>query len=184
MQTSQLPAETPGAPAQAHAGSSVPVVITPLSPEEVVQRLDTASRRGRMPGFAPGPPPALCTTAAFGTPFDGELRVTAERTGAGGCTLRLTPRLKPLGPWLLALSLVISVYPGVLFVESFLGLFPGSSRWIWSGYWYLPLSILSAPYVQWVAVKRSRATMLVSASEMAAKIAGEVDGRVEPVSQA
>lgn len=180
------------------ASGALPMVRTKLGPAEVSARLQTASKRGRMPGFAAargraaeglsgGQGPAdphgrlLCTLDAFGTPFDGVLELRAERAVvAGGSVLRGEAKLKPTMPWVFAVMLLLSIWPGVVLTESLVATFIPGDFWKWTWWWYMPLTVPTSPWAMWVAIKRSRACMAASAVESLQKVAAEVEGELVP----
>lgn len=166
--------------------SDLPVLESPLSAEEVVRRLDTASRRGRLPGFETGQGKVLFRTDAWGTPFDSDLLATSESADAG-TRLRFAVRLRRKMPALYAVILAVTVWPGVVVTDSMLrlwfewynhltqiGLFNiGGFSWFTYA-WYLPLTVLPLPWMWKGWMRRSRGTAHVSALEMIAKMAGEL----------
>lgn len=158
------------------ANLALPSLLTPLGPDAVLQRLHTASRRGRLPGFAPGQSDPLFRAAAFATPFDHELLASASPTPDG---LRLTFRLRmlPRMPVIFAAALAASVWPGVHLVDQ---LIPVSWGWVSTHvyWWYLPLALLAL--LAWpAAVRRSRAAARASALDAITRIAAELDARIE-----
>lgn len=164
------------------------LVRTALSPAEIVERLTTASKRGRLAGFQAGSDGALgqggvlFRAAAFGSPFDGELIATVESAkGAGGATrLRFQKRMLRLWPVGTAAVLVASVWPGVVLTESLIAtLFVHSTLASWTPYWYLPLTVPFVPVVWWQVMGRSRKSIAESAHATVAKIAAELGGTVE-----
>lgn len=175
------------------------VRVAGLSLPEALARLDTAARRGRMAGLAlpePGAPrragAPLFSVAAFGTPFDGLLEAFAdgpapasavggaERASGVEMTLRFRVRLRPLVPAVFLAVLILSIWPGVLLMDSFLGLIPGSSTWWPTWWWYVPLMVATSPLAWRTAWGRSRATAHDSGHRMVAKIARELGGTVDP----
>lgn len=155
-------------------------VVCDLSPEVVMTRLDVAARRGRMPGFRVGPSPSLFTVAAFGTPFDGELRVMAEpgASGSGGPTsLRFISRMQRRGPGIFLLLCAITIWPGVWLTDSMLKSYFTSYHYqTWM--WYLPFTIGPLPWVWRRSMRKSRAEIAESARSQIDAIARETGGRV------
>lgn len=170
----------------------LPALEAPLSTDEIVIRLDTASRRGRLPGFHARPEGALFQTDAWGTPFDSDLFATAEGEATHtrlGFDVRLRRRL----PSIYAMLLVLTVWPGAPLTDSLLRMWfdwyyrltqldffkLGSFEWFTYA-WYIPICVLPLPFMwkQWM--RRSHATARVSALEMIAKIAGELGVPVPP----
>jgi hypothetical protein len=158
------------------ARAALPAVSTSLAAPEILDRLETASRRGRLPGFERRN--GSFAVAAHGHPFDGELDADIQRDGAGSrieFDLRLQSRL----PIIFAFVLAFTVWPGVYFMDELVEQFmPGLWRpWI-TYYWYLPLTLLPIPWMWRSLMRRSRDSTRESAAEAIEKIAGEVDGTV------
>lgn len=170
---------SPSAPAAhdpAAAAGPLPSVETDLSVEAVLDRLDVASRRGRLPGFVRGGHGGLFSVAAFGHPFDKVLVGASERAGAG-VRLRFRAKLPLKGPALFAAALAFSVWPGVRIMDH---LIPVEWGWIPTWWWYLPLTILPIPWAWRAVMKRTDATARESAIKQIEQIATEVGGRVAP----
>lgn len=157
---------------------TLPRVDVLLSPVEIVARLETAARRGRLPGFhragaegrGGGTSDALFVLTDFGTPFESVLEGLARAQGAG-CVLTFRTRLKPLMPWVFTLMLVASVWPGVWLTDSLIRTyFPSYDIATWK--WYIPLTAPFVPLAIWSAVKRSRAAGHAAAEELIRKIQG------------
>jgi hypothetical protein len=186
---------------------ALPSVRTPLDGATIVARLDAAARRGKLAGFAAGAggagaggagagggaEPLFCADA-FGAYFDGVLEAryvpakgaggAGAARGAGGAgeatggTLAFTLRLKPLMPWVWGAVMVATVWPGVLLMDSFLGMFPGSSAWWPTWWWYLPLTVPFVPWTMVVAVRKSKAAAREHALETIPRLAALLDGAV------
>lgn len=155
---------------------NLPRVVTRLSREAVLERLETAAKRGRLPGFARGGSGALFVAAAPSTPFDHEL-VASASAGGEDTTLEFRLRLAWRAPAITGAALVVSVWPGVHFVDQLL---PASWGWVSTHvyWWYLPLSLLSLLW--WpAALRRSRSAARASAREVVARIAAMLDARIE-----
>lgn len=155
----------------------LPTVVVSSAPDSVLDRLETASKRGRLPGFARGGVGSFFRASAFAAPFDHELLASHEAT-SDGTRLSFRVRMLPRMPAVFAVLLVVSAWPGVHFVDQLL---PASWGWISANvyWWYLPLAVLallSFPR----AVTKSRAAARASAREMIEKIAAELDARIEP----
>ena len=156
----------------------LPAVVTPLSEGEVLERARTASRRGRLAGFAEGGE-GLFTVAAFGQPFDRTIIVrpsVGEGGEGGGTRLSFESRLKLRLPIVFALALLITVEPGRYFLDT---LIPGEWGWIDTRIWYYPLAIIPIPFMWRGWVRKSRSAAHEHGLEQVEKIAGEVQGRVE-----
>lgn len=148
----------------------LPEVETSLTSAEVIERLRTASKRGRLPGFESPVQGGDFRVAAHGTPFDG---VVLGRTEAG--RVRFEVRRLWMWPVVFAVLLVVSVWPGVYFVDK---LIPGEWGWIPTWWWYVPLTALPAPFAWRIAMRRSAASIATSAREGVSKIAAELGGKV------
>lgn len=149
---------------------SLPSVPTDRDPAEIKQRLTTLSKRGKLAGFEPNEPDALCSVAAHGTPFDSKMCVHHS-----GHELSFECELLPMMPRIFALLLVITVWPGLPLTDSFLSSFDwytglmakiGIDTW----HWYLPLTILPIPFVWRSAIMKSRTSAIESAHEAIEKI--------------
>jgi len=156
------------------ASSSLPRVATSLAAEQVLDRLQTASKRGRMAGFEKGNG-GLFTVAAHGVPFDGVL-VADLRDGR----LRFSVRMSKKLPAIFAAVLVFTIWPGVYFMDELIAVFTPSlwRPWI-TYYWYLPITIVPIPWVWRGLMRKSRTSMHASAMDMIKKIAAEIDGTIE-----
>jgi len=152
-------------------GDRLPSVRFSLSGAEVLERLRTASKRGRLAGFEAGQAETGFIVAAHGNPFDAQLHGRID-----GGFVRFD--LKPLHrlPIIFAIILIATVWPGVHFMDA---LIPGEWGWIPTWWWYLPVTALPIPWVWRNMQRRSRAAVLASAQEAIRKIAKEVDGTVE-----
>lgn len=148
----------------------LPDVQTTLSESEVRDRLRTLSKRGKLPGFEAGETNAVCSVAAHGSPFDSKLLLHLENE-------RLTFRLSlfPMMPSIFALLLIVAVWPGLPLTDSFLSSFDWynglmGSIGIKTWHWYLPLTILPAPFAFRSAIVKSRTSAHESAIEQIEKI--------------
>ncbi len=101
----------------------------------------------------------------------------ARAGGSGGVTeLRFTTRLKTKLLWVFVVVLLLSIWPGLPITESLLASMFPTWHWLWgtAAWWYLPLSIIGAPWAVWSALKKSKAELAVSAIEMIGKIQKEL----------
>jgi hypothetical protein len=150
--------------------------------DKVVAKLDEAARRGRLAGFELGDNGILFKTSAFGHPFEGELEARAGGSTADTTRLQFSTRMKMKLFWIVVVVLVVSIWPGAPITKSLLASLIPSWPWLWQTtyWWYLPLSILGAPWTIWSYLKRSRKEIAVSAVEMAGKVQKELGAvRVE-----
>ncbi|MEM1329957.1 MAG: hypothetical protein AAGG07_05295 [Planctomycetota bacterium] len=158
-------------------GSTLPKVRLSGSLDEAMRALETASKRGRMAGFAKGPGgdgPAF-HTEAYAHPF--ERRLDAFDDAAGDqVTLRFETHLLKRMPLIWAAVLILTVWPGWPLTHDILSTY---SDWyasnIQTWWWYIPLMILGVPGI-WKLWKRSAAQAHASALEMIGKIAAETGG--------
>jgi hypothetical protein len=162
----------PDAPAGSVDRSPLPSVLSPLSGTELVARLETASKRGRLAGFARAG--GGFEVSAFATPFDHALDARLSPAD-GGTRVEFSLRMFRKMPVIASVVTAATVWPGVHFVDQ---LIPGRWGWIPTWWWYVPLSVLPLPWAARTALRRSRATAHASALDMIGKIAAESDGRV------
>lgn len=166
--------------------SPAPLPRVPLRStlDDALVALETAAKRGRLAGFARAEAGrrdgAAFTCAAFGSPFDGELTSRAE--GDSPVRLAFTARLKPKGPIIWWIALILTVWPGVVLTETMVAtLFP-QWPWLWKNtwWWYMPLTVPFVPWLGWSATAKSRRAVMASARVQVAAIAKELG--VEPES--
>jgi len=153
---------------------TLPEVVAPASREEVIARLDRASRQGKLPGFETDPPGDF-RVAVFGQPFDRELVATIESVG-DGARVRFAPRLRAKAPLVLLLSVVFSLWPGVIFLDA---LIPSSWGWWPTWTWYFPLVIVPTLLATPALWRKSETAAAAHAREQIAIIARRTGGRVE-----
>lgn len=170
----------------------LPPLLVHLSQDEIVTRLDLASRRGRLPGFEARPPGTLFKADAWGTPFDSDLLANGA-SNSDGTTLQFVVRMRRRLPLIFAVVLLLTAWPGVVVTDSMLRLWFGwynqltqLKLFTFGGFhaftyvWYLPLTVLPLPWMWRGWMRRSRATGRVSALEIIAKIAGELGVEAPP----
>lgn len=142
------------------------------SVEDAVGVMRSMSKRGKLAGFEHKGGGDVAV-AAHGTPFDSELRLLVKDDGVGS-TVRGGVVLKPMMPALFALILIVTVYPGLPLTDSFLRIFPwyenlmGSSVETWM--WYVPLTVIPAPFAWRGAIKKSKMSAHAHATETFARI--------------
>src|SRR5262245_31712851 len=166
---------TPPSPPDQEA---LPRILTALTAEEILDGLALASKRGRLPGFVARPPGGgLFAVTAFGHPFDSDL--IGEHRPEMGLVFRLAMHRRL--PVIFAVILVLTVWPGVYCVDELIAqLLPSLWRPWTTYYWYIPLTILPAPWIWRSVIQRSRRSAREHAMETITKIAAEVGGVVEP----
>lgn len=169
----------PATPTAADPDRPLPVLFVDAPSDRIVQKLGEAAKRGRMAGFARGEGDVLFKTSAFSAPFDGELDARTGSVQSGGTELRFTPRLKKPLIWVYIAVLLVSIWPGLPITQSLLASMVPSWHWLWSttAYWYLPLSVIGAPWALWSALKKSKTELAVSAWEMVGKIEKELGAK-------
>lgn len=173
-----IAASPPAEPAPVPVAVPLPAVQTGLSRDQVLERLRTASRRGRLAGFeAPAKAGGLFCAAAFGKPFDETLIGDAKELPGGGTTLRFRTRLLPTLPAVYMAVLLLTVWPGAYFMDELIAQFlPGLwSPWV-TYWWYVPLTAIPIPWVWRGLRRRSRAAAHDAAHVAVRKIAAEVEG--------
>lgn len=159
------------APAQLHA---------PAPPDDLMESLARAGRRGRLPGFA------RIDNRRFrldcdAVPFEYEILAEVEpEPESRGSRISLRTRRKPLFPAIFAVTLVITVWPGVWLTDSLLATYWGAyGQWTadmpWLTYaWYLPLTALPLPWLWASLVRKSRAMAAESAAKQRAALEAEI----------
>jgi hypothetical protein len=160
------PAPTPA------PGPPLPTVTTALSVQEAIERLDRASRRGRLPGFARLPDlqgASRFKCAAFGEPFDREV-VGVIEAAAGSSIVTLSARLVWKIPAILIGSTVLSIWPGLPIIDK---LIPASWGWWETWTWYIPLCVLPLAFLP-LSWRKSERAAWASAHKAARAIAAEL----------
>jgi len=163
-------AADPDAPAPADAPASparrwrLPRLRAPLEPAAVIATLDRAARRGELPGFQPRGDGAF-SVDVFGAPFDRALdgRVTHAEDGA---EIEFSPRLLSKAPLVLIASVVLTLWPGILFVDV---LIPAGWWPTWT--WYVPVVVLPTLLMAPGMWRKSETAAATHAREQIAKIA-------------
>lgn len=152
----------------------IATIETGLSGEEILARLEGMSKRGKLAGYerpATSEDGSDASFAAHGSPFDG---VVLVRAGQGRVEFELSmPRKMPV---IFAVILVLTVWPGLPITEAFMHSFVwyenliGSAEWLSTWVWYLPLTIIPAPFAWLGAVRKSRATSMEHARETVERV--------------
>ncbi|MGH7243505.1 MAG: hypothetical protein ACREJD_08830 [Phycisphaerales bacterium] len=152
-------------------------ILTPLAAGKISEKLLQMSQRGKLPGFAatPGGFGAL----AYGWVYDFDLTGTFGGTD-GATRIGFALKVKPKMPWIIAVTLALSVFPGVWITDSMLSIyFDWYPKEFWKTcVWYLPMSIIPIPWVWKSAMNRSRAAAEESGRELIGRIAAELGGQI------
>lgn len=144
---------------------------TPVPPGEAIARLERLSKSGKLAGFERGEGDDLASFTAYGSPFDGRVVL---REKAGGLVFDLVMPRK--GAIIIAVVLALSVWPGLPITDSFLYGFVWYERlmskasWLDTWVWYLPLTVIPAPFAVLGAMKKSRAAATAHANETIERI--------------
>jgi hypothetical protein len=159
-----------GIPLTDAADQSLPTIATQLGSEEIKGRLLKLSKRGKLAGYEPSCPNGLAAVAAHGAPFDSKL-VLHHRDGEVSFELKMIA----LMPQLFVALLIVTIWPGLPLTEVFLDSFvwytdfvakTGIETW----HWYLPLTVLPAPFAFKGAIKKSKSSAYESAIETIEKL--------------
>lgn len=141
-------------------------IDAPVPPAEVLARLSRESKRGRLAGFrllGPG----VASMTAFGGIYDHELILRASDRGEGA-RLEFELRLMRKMPTIAVAIIVLMVFPGLQLTDSML-----CSYFSWytieTWWWYMPLTILTLPFM-WKQFTASRAAARQDAAATVAKI--------------
>ncbi len=150
--------------------NQLPSISTNLSVEEITDRLVKLSKRGKLAGYDGACADGLASVAAHGTPFDSQL-ILHHHDGEVSFELKLIA----LMPRVFAALLIVTIWPGLPLTEGFLDSFVWYSDFvantgIKTWYWYLPLTILPAPFAFRGAIKKSKQTAYESAIETIEKL--------------
>ncbi len=180
-----------------NAGDDLPTLTVPMDADAVIDRLDVASRRGRMAGFNGQPDVGLFIVDAWGTPFDHDLLAMGEKATGDETRLSFSLRLRRKLPTIHAIILLLTVWPGVWLTDSMLKLWfawyyalTQKPMFIWGGFeaftyiWYIPLCVVPLPWFWRSIMRRSRTTSHASGLEMIGKIAKELGVTPPPACEA
>lgn len=153
-----------------HLDQELPTISTNLDAQEVKGRLLKMSKRGKLPGYDGDCASGLLSVAAHGAPFDSKLIVN-HQDGEVSFNFELIPMM----PRIFAALLIITIWPGLPLTEGFLDSFTWYSDFvaktgIKTMYWYLPMTILPAPFMWKSSLQKSKASAHESAIETVEKI--------------
>ncbi len=176
----------------------LPVLLAPLTPAQILDRLDKASRRGKLAGFRRSDTPDRpFHIEVFGKYFDRRLLVTmssdsvaspdsagasAPPAGNTSTTLRFENRVKHSRICIFWFVILISIWPGVSLTDSILATyFDWYPREFWvTCAWYLPLAIAPVPWMWLTAWRQSAVIADAEARESIARIAAHVGASSQP----
>ena len=166
------------------APAPLPVLRTALEGGEILDRLDKASRRGKMPGFHRQTPdrPGLFWLEVFGKFFDRRLTARLEPAPEGDQRLiRFSMRSKRWPIWVFWVVVAITIWPGVVLTDSLLATyFSWYPREFWvTCVWYLPLAIVPVPWMWKAAWGQSSAIADAEARQLIAKVAQHLGASVQ-----
>lgn len=153
-----------------HLDHELPTITTDLSAEAVKDELLKMSKRGKLPGYEGDCTDGLLCVAAHGTPFDSKLIVN-HQDGQVSFELKLISMV----PTIFMVLLIVTIWPGLPLTEGFLDSFTWYSDFVAKTgiktiYWYLPMTVLPAPFMWKSSLKKSRASAHESALETIEKI--------------
>lgn len=169
------------APASFPIQAPLPVIRSPLTPAAALERLATASKRGRLAGFERGAEPNTFTASIFSEPMDHLLLARIEASQDGGSVIRSTARMLKKMPIIFAATLILTIWPGVYLTDVMI---PGEWGWIATWIWYLPLTVIPTPWIWKSLMKKSRKGASLYVHELLTKIAAETNGRIDPATPA
>lgn len=151
----------------------LPTLDAPGSPGEILAKLETAARRGRLAGYAKTSASTFVCDA-FGEPFESDLLASvASKDDRSVINFRV--KLRPRLPLIFGVSSILSIWPGVWLMDSLmLTYFPRFTASVPTAWWYLPLTVLPLPYFAVTWMRKSKAGAMASAQEMIGKIASEL----------
>lgn len=149
-------------------------------------KLSKIADRGRLPGFVPSiapvpeqdgaKPAAAFRAVAFGAPYDEELLGSVFPVGSGSEVRFRMRRLRKV-PVIMAVVLILTVWPGMPLTDSMLRVYFNWYK-IETWWWYIPLTVLSLP-VMWKQWMSSHAAAVAEAKTLIERMRAEVGGTVE-----
>ncbi len=158
--------------------SELPHLSVPLSPGEVIQKLEAASRRGRFPGFVNAGTIQQFRVRDFGGPFESELEASMLARESACTDLRFRLRLRSALIWVYMVVLLATVWPGVWLTDSMLRTyFTGYDYQTWM--WYLPLTVPVVPWAMWSTIRTSRRRGREAVGAVLERLSQTLGGRIE-----
>lgn len=168
-----------GAPGWVDAAelNALPLLRSSMSPKEVVERLDVAARRGRLPGFHGEVEAGTFRVRLYGGNFDRMLEGRATTSGSGS-DVSIKTRLLPGMPLAFAIISLLTVWPGVWLMDSMLlTYYPPSQNWIPTWWWYIPITALPLPFAAKKLWRASNALATEDLRKTLTSIARETDSK-------
>jgi hypothetical protein len=157
----------------AELNETFPEIRTNMKPDEVGDTLRKMSKRGKLAGYQASDRVGSAVADAHGTPFDSDLLITwGTQDDETQVSFGISMRRKM--PIVFALILVITIWPGLPLTDSFMQSFGwyerlmGESIETWM--WYLPMTVLPAPFVWRTSIMKSKASAYQHALETVEKI--------------
>jgi len=149
-----------------------------MPPAEAMQRLDRASKRGKLAGFEPRGESGF-RALVYGEPFDREVIGTINPSD-GGSVIDLRLRLLKKFPVLAITLVVISIWPGVWLTDSMIQTYIAgypNSFWVTAA-WYLPLTVIPLPWALRSMWRKSEGIAREELVKTIGKITTAVDGSI------
>ncbi len=163
----------------ADINETLPEIQTSMDSSSVGNTLRKMSKRGKLAGYQAGDVDGSAIADAHGTPFDSDLLIAwASQGDATQVRFDITMRRKM--PIVFALILVVTIWPGLPLTDSFMQSFGwyerlmGDSIETWM--WYLPMTVLPAPFAWRSAIKKSKVSAHQHALETIEKIRTTLGG--------
>lgn len=150
----------------------LPSLPTSLTQAEVLARLLSLAKRGKLAGFAQRSDGPDFETEAHGTMFDFRLEATLN-TGHGASHLQFALRPVWKTPIFIAIVTILAAGPGLWLTHSMMLTY---FSWyhlslFWTAVWYEGLTIIPMPWILLRAWQKSRTAATEHAKETIAKIA-------------
>lgn len=167
--------EQPSATSVRGPDNALPTLRCTLAPPEILERLDTLARRGKLAGYEKTGPGSFVLDA-FGNPFDYDLSADlSSRPDGDGSMIRFALRMRRRLPIVFAVVCLLTIEPGQYFIDQMI---PGTWGWIDTRLWYYPLAILPLPFMWRSWLKKSLASAIEHAQEQIAKVAQATSAEV------
>lgn len=159
-------------------------IQSPKSSQEIVSLLEKLAKKGKLPGFESQgiKDGGLFRVDAFGVALDYDL-IAHSSTHSEGTELGFHLVSQRKFHIIMAISIVITIWPGMWMTDSMLRTWFTSydfATWMW----YVPLMILPLPWLWYSATQKSKKAAAEHAVEQLATIAGCIEGTVTLPTQA